>query len=258
MVDPAVLVAALAALAAVALAVEDGYSHWTVPAVGPWAVAGATVHVASRAGAYDGLGNPIRPDLLLPAVAVLAAVAWVAVGLVTASRGVRYRERYLAAMGSGVAVPLLLVLLFHSGVTAASLVWVLAVPLVAVLVATVGFLAAGFLVADLFTDLRIAGLYTVGTVVFEAVAAVTASQLLSDGADGLLVAAVRDAYTVADVAATWWAVVAAQLVVGLVVVFASGRLTRLRTDVGRAAVLVVSVVTLWSGTAVLLSAVTLG
>ena len=62
----------------------------------------------------------------------------------------------------------------------------------------------------------------------------------------------------AGVDATWWTVVGGQLVLGLAVVFACGRLARVRTDAGRAAVLVVSVVTLWSGTAVLVAAAALG
>lgn len=258
MVDPPVLVAALAALAAAALALVDGYSHWTVPAVGPWAVAGAAVHVAATTGAYDGVQAPVRPDILLPGVAVIAALAWVLAARITAARGVPYRERYLAAAGTGLLVTLVAAFLAHAEVTAARLAFVIAVPLAAAVVATAGFLAGGFLVASLFTDLRVAGLYTVVTVVFEAVAAVAATELVGGSETGLLVGGVRAAYRMADVAPTWWAVVAGQLVLAVVVVFACGRLARWRTDAGRAAVLVVSVVTLWSGTAVLLSGVALG
>lgn len=258
MVDPAVLVAAGTVLAAAALALADGYSHWTVPAVGPWAVAGAVVHLATRAGVYDDLPSPGTADLLLPGVVLLAAVAWVVVGRIAASRGVAHRERYLAAMGSGLAATLVVALLFQARVPAADLAWVIAVPLAAALVATAGFLAVGFVVADLFTDLRVAGLYTVVTVVFEAVASVAAMEVLSGAGDAVLVDGLREAYATAGVAATWWAIVASQLAVALVVVLACGRLARWRSAAGRAAVLVVSVVALWSGTAVLLAAATLG
>jgi len=59
MVASVVTVAGIAALAAGGLAVSDGYSHWTVPAVGPWAVAGGAIHTAGRAGVYDTLTTPM-------------------------------------------------------------------------------------------------------------------------------------------------------------------------------------------------------
>lgn len=258
MVDPAVLVAGIAALAALALAVTGGFTHWTVPAFGPWAVAGAAVHVATRAGAYDAVPGPYRAETVLALVAGIAGVAWVLAGRLSARRGVRHREGYLTAAGGGVALALLVTSLADLGVTAWQLVWVVAVPLLATLTATVGFLAIGFLLADLFTDLRAAGLYTVVTVVFEGVASVAASELLGGDGGGLVVAAVRSGYAMADVDPTWWVVVAGQLAVGVVLVLVCGRLGRWRRSAGLAAVLVVSVVTLWSGTVVLLSAAALG
>lgn len=254
MVDTAVLVSATAAVAALALALEGGYSHWTVPAFGPWAVAGGALQAAGRSGVYDSLPAPASTDHLLVVLAGAAAATWVVAGWAGASQGVSARERYLAAAGSGVAVTLLLAMLTHLDVPPARLVWLVAVPMAAAVVGTVGFLAFGFLVVDLFTDLRIAGLYTVGTVVFEAAASVAAREVLSADAEGILVDALVAWYAAADVDPAWWAVLAGQLAVALGVVLGCARLSRWRKDVGRAAVLVVSVVALWSGTDVLLSA----
>ena len=258
MVAPTVLVVTIAATAAVALALSAGYSHWTVPAVGPWAIAGGTLHVASRAGIYDAVDAPSSGALLVATPAVFAAATWIVAGAFAARRNVPYRERYLAAAGGGLAVVTLAALVVHLDVPPVGLLWLLAVPLVTAMVATLGFLAVGFLVSGLIIDLRVAGLYTVGTVVFEGLASAAAVTWLDARVEGLLVEAVRTGYAMAGVDATWWAVVGGQLVVGLSVVFACGRLARVRTDAGRAAVLVVSVVTLWSGTAVLVAAAALG
>ncbi len=258
MVDPVVLVAAVAATAAIALALADGYSHWTVPAVGPWAVAGGALHVASRAGVYGSQPAPRSVEFLLVVPAVLAATTWVIAGFLEARRGVPYRERYLAAAGTGVVLALVVALLVHLEVAAGRLVWVLVVPLVAALVATVGFLAFGVLVADLITDLRAAGIYTVATVVFEGVASVAARRFLEASGEAVIADALRSGNAVAGFDAAWWAVLVGQLLVGLLVVLACGRLARVRTAAGHAAVLVVSVVALWSGTVALLSAAALG
>ena len=258
MVAPTVLVVTIAVTAAVALALSAGYSHWTVPAVGPWAIAGGTLHVANRAGVYDAVEAPASGALLVATPAVFAAATWIVAGAFAARRDVPYRERYLATAGGGLAVVTLAALVVHLDVPPVGLLWVLAVPLVTVMVATLGFLAVGFLVSGLIIDLRVAGLYTVGTVVFEGLASAAAVTWLDVRVEGLLVGAVRTGYAMAGVDATWWTVVGGQLVVGLAVVFACGRLARVRTDAGRAAVLVVSVVTLWSGTAVLVAATALG
>jgi len=258
MVAPTVLVVTIAATAAVALALSAGYSHWTVPAVGPWAIAGGTLHVASRAGVYDAVEAPASGALLVATPAVFAAATWIVAGASAARRDVPYRERYLAAAGGGLAVVTLAALVVHLDVPPVGLLWVVAVPLVTAMVATMGFLAVGFLVSGVIIDLRVAGLYTVGTVVFEGLASAAAVTWLDARVEGLLVEAVRTGYAMAGVDDTWWAVVAGQLVVGLAVVFVCGRLARVRTDAGQAAVLVVSVVTLWSGTAVLVAAAALG
>ena len=258
MAAPALFVVAFAAAAAVAFALTEGFSHWTVPAVGPWAVAGGTIVVAGRAGVYDGLEPRISPGLLVAAPAALAATTWIVGGRIAARRAVPYRERYLAAAGGGVAVALLGPLLVSLDVSALGVVVLLGVPLVAAVVATVGFLAVGFVVSDLLTDLRIAGLYTVAAVLLEGVAAVAARHWLDAPREGVVVAAVRVGYATAGLEATWWAVVVGQLVVGLGVVFACGRIAGVYRDAGRAVVLVVSVLALWAGTAVLVSAAALG
>lgn len=258
MVESAVLVAALAATGAVALAVADGYSHWTVPAVGPWAVVGGALHVAILSGVYESRLPPQWTEFLIVVPAVLAATTWIIAGLLSAGREVTYRERYLGAAGLGGALALVAVLLAHLGVTAGRLVWVVGVPLVAVLVATAGFLALGFIVADLLIDLRVAGLYTVVTVVFEGIAAVAARRFLDASGDALVADAVRAGIATAGVDASWWLLVVSQLAVGLLVVLVCGRIARIRSAAGHAAVLVVSVLALWSGTVVLLSAATPG
>ncbi|WP_254837914.1 hypothetical protein [Natronomonas marina] len=256
--SPAVVVSCLATLAAVGLAVEDGFSHWTVPAAGPWAVAGGAVTVASGAGVYAALETSPSASLLLSVVAGFAAASWIVVGRLAAGWGVDYRERYFAAAGVGVAAVVLVALVTHLGAPASSLVWVLIVPVAAAVPAAVGFVAFGFLVTDLFTELRLSGLFAVVTVVFEGAASVAAGRLLAADAEGLFASALRPAFSAAGVAPGWWALVAAHLAVGLVIVAVCGRLSRWRTDAGRTVVFVVSVVTLWSGTAVLVSAVTLG
>lgn len=254
MVESAVLVAALAVAAALALAFADGYSHWTVPAVGPWAVVGGALHVAIRAGVYESSLPPRWTEFLLVVPALLAATTWIVTSLLAASRDVPYRERYLGAAGLGCAFALVVLLLAHLQVSAGRLVWVIGVPLVAFMVATVGFLGLGFLVADLLTDLRVAGLYTVVTVVFEGVAAVTARRFLDASGDALVADALRSTVVSAGVDPTWWLLVVGQLAVGLLVVLVCGRLARFRAAAGQAAVLVVSVLALWSGTVVLLTA----
>lgn len=251
---PVVLVAAVAALAAVALAASDGFSHWTVPAAGPWAVVGGAVVVAGRAGVYEPVGAPALTTPLLSAVAAVAAASWLVVGWVATDRRAQHRERYVAAAGVGAAAVLVTVLLAHFGVPAGRLVWVLVVPMAAAVTATVGLLAAGFLVASLITDLRFAGFYTLGAVTFEG--ATSAVARAGFGADGLgLLETVLGAGT-PDLA--WWAFVLLHLVAGLVVVGVCGRLSRWQPAAGRAAVFVVSVLATWSATVVLLAAVALG
>lgn len=255
--SPAVVVSIVATLAAVGLAAEGGFSHWTVPATGPWAVAGGAVTVASSAGVYDSLRWSVSVTLLVSVLAVLAAASWVVVGRLVAGREAPYRERYLAAAGVGVSAVVLVALFGHLAVPSGRLVWVVIVPVATAVLAAVGFLTVGFLFTGLLTDLRLSGLYTVGAVVFEGAASVAAGELFAaDG--GVFASALRSAIVAADVAPVWWISIAGHLAVGLAVVAVCGRLSRWRTDAGRAVVLVVSVVTLWSGCVVLVSAVSLG
>lgn len=251
---PVVLVAAAAALAGVALAASDGFSHWTVPAAGPWAVAGGAVVVASRAGVYDQVGVPASTASLVSAVAVIAAVWWTVVGRLTAGRETPSRERYLAAAGAGAGVVLVGVLLASFGVPASRLLWVLVVPVAAAVSATVGFLVAGFLATSLFTDLRFTALYTVGAVTLEGTTVAIARERFAVDGAGLLEMALGPAAP----ELAWWALLLAHLGAGLAVVGVCGRLARWRPAVGRGAVFVVSTLTLWSGTVVLLAAVALG
>jgi hypothetical protein len=251
---PPLVVAAAAALAAVGLAATDGFTHWTVPASGPWAVGGGGVAVLSRAGVYDAIGGPASTTSLLSAVAVVAAATWFLVGRVTADREEPRRERYLVATGTGMSAVLVVALFVHAGVSAGRLVWVLVAPIAAAVSATVGFLALGFLRTSLLTDLRFSGLYTVGAVVFEGTASIVARDRFAAGEAGLLESALAPIAT--DL--TWWAAIPVHLGAGLAIVVVSGRLSRWRSDAGRAAVFVVSVVTLWSGTVVVLAAVTFG
>lgn len=251
---PVVLVAAVAVIAAVALATGDGFSHWTVPAAGPWAVVGGAVVAASRAGVYDSVGAPASTAALVSAVAAVAATVWLVVGRVAAGSGAQRRERYLAAAGVGAAAVLVATLLARFGVPAGRLVWVLVVPMAAAVTATVGFLAAGFVVASLITDLRFAGFYTVGAATFEgATAAVARGRFGADGV-GLL----ETALGAGTPDLSWWAYVLVHLLAGLVVVGVCGRLSRWRPAAGRAAVFVVSVLATWSATVVLLADIALG
>jgi len=153
-----------------------------------------------------------------------------------------------------VSAVLVVALFVHAGVPAGRLVWVLVAPIAAAVSATVGFLALGFLRTSLLTDLRFSGLYTVGAVVFEGTASIVARDRFAAGEAGLLESALAPVAT--DL--TWWAAIPVHLGAGLAIVVVSGRLSRWRPDAGRAAVFVVSVVTLWSGTVVVLAAVTFG
>ena len=248
-------VVAVAALLAGVAALVAGRSRWTAPATGPWAVAGGAVVVASRAGVYDSLLSPPSAGVFVAAVGALAVAVWVGAGHLPAEVAPIDRDRHLAAVGAGLALVVVLSLVTHLSVPAFPLLWVVVAPLGAAALAALGYVLAGFVLTDLLSELRLAGLYAVGTVAFEGVASAVADRVFAADPGGLVTPVVRSALAAAAVAPSPWLVVTGHLTVGLAVAATCARLARWRQAVGHAGVVVVAVLAAWAGTVVLLSAV---
>jgi hypothetical protein len=252
--SPAPIVVVAALLAGVA-ALVAGRSRWTAPATGPWAVAGGAIVVASRAGVYDSLISPPSAGVLVAAVGALAGAVWVGAGHLPAEVAPIDRDRHFAAVGAGLALVVVLSLVTHLSVPAFPLLWVVVAPLGAAALAALGYVLAGFVLTGLLSELRLAGLYAVGTVVFEGVASAVADRVLAADPGGVLAPVVRSALAAAAVAPSPWLVVTGHLTVGLAVAATCARLARWRQAVGHAGVIIVAVLAAWAGTVVLLSAV---
>ena len=248
-------VVAVAALLAGGAALVAGRSRWTAPATGPWAVAGGAVVVAGRVGVYDSLLSAPSAGVLVAAVGTLAVAVWVGAGHLPADVAPIDRDRHLAAVGAGLSVVVVLSLVTHLSVPALPLLWMVVAPLAAAVLAALSYLLAGFVLTDLLSELRLAGLYAVGTVVFEGVASAVADRVFAADPGGALAPVVRSALAAAAVAPSPWLVVTGHLTVGLAVAATCARLARWRQAVGHAGVVVVAVLAAWAGTVVLLSAV---
>lgn len=251
-----------AAVLVVAVAVGDGtvpLSRRTVLAAGPWTVAAAGVVVAARSGAYAGATTPVTTPSLLLAVGVLALGSWILLVRVAVVRGMPFRERYLAAAGTGAVVVVFGGLLGHvEDVTATRFVWLAIVPVAAVLLAGLGYFALGLVYTDAVVAFRLAGLFALAAVVFDGVAAAAAAESLGMPETGLTAAILRVPLDAGGLDPSAWLLVPLSLLLGIAIVAACTAVWRRRPSLGTGGVLVASVAALASATVVLSSAVLLG
>ena len=163
----------VAAVLAVAIWSEGvPLTRLTVLAVAPWPVAAGAVVVAGRAGAYDDLA--VSVPVLVAALGGVAVAAWVLFARLAALRDLPYRERYLAVGGLGAAVVVLPALVGHvEDPSWVRVAWVAIAPVVAGVVAAVGYFLLGLVYTDALVAFRLAGLYVVGAVVLDGVASAT-------------------------------------------------------------------------------------
>lgn len=250
-----------AAVLVAAVAVGDRtvpLSRRTVLAAGPWAIAAAGVVVADRSGAYAATTAPVATPTLLLAVGVLALGSWVLFVRVAVVRGIPSRERYLAATGTGAAVVVFGALLGHVGDVAASrIVWLALGPVVAVLLASLGYFVLGLVYTDAIVAFRFAGLFALAAVVFDGVAA-AAADALGAAQSGLTPAVVTAPFDAAGLDVGGWALAPLSLLLGMAVVAACTSIWRRSPRLGTGGVLIAAVAALASATVVLSTAVLLG
>lgn len=230
----------------------------TILAAGPWTVTGALAVVASRAGAYETIVVDVSPLAVTATVAALAAASWAGCIELAALRGVPYRDRYLAATGAITATVLGGTLLFHLDVAAVRLVWVAIPPIAAGVLAAVGYFVLGLVYTDTISELRIAGLYTLGAVVLDGTASAVVVERLGGAKTGVLTTALLWVAGNLGVDASIWALLPAHLFVGMVFVAGCGWASRYRHEAGLLVALLGSVAFLWAGSVLLLSAILLG
>lgn len=231
----------------------------TVLAAAPWTVAAASVVVAGRAGVYDGNDVVVTAPTLALAVAVLAVGTWVLSVRAAVVRGLPFRERYLAATGSGAAIVVFGALLGHVGsVPAVRLVWLAIVPVAAVLLAALAYFTLGLVYTDPLVVFRFAGLFAVAAVIFDGVATAAAARTLQTAESGVVSRFLSFPLAAVGVDPVSWLLVPLSVLAGVVVVAVCGVLARRRRRAGTACVLVTSVVSLASATIVLSAAVLLG
>lgn len=251
-----------AAVLVVAVAVGDSavpLSRRTVLAAGPWTVATAAVVVADRAGAYDGASPTFTTPSLVIAVGILALGSWLLLVRVAVVRGMPFRERYLAAAGTGAVVVVAGALLGHVGdVPATRVVWLAIVPVAAVLLGGVGYFALGLVYTDAIVAFRFAGLFALAAMVFDGVASAAAVGALGSTETGLTAAIVSPPLDAAGLDPSGWLLVPLSLLLGVGTVAACTALWRRRPSFGTAGILVASVAALASAVVVLSSAVLLG
>lgn len=234
-------------------------SRRTVLAAGPWTVAAAGVVVADRSDAYAGATSSVSTPSLLLAVGVLALGSWILLVRTAVVRGMPFRERYLAAAGSGAVVVVYGALLGHVGdVAATRFVWLAIVPVAAVLLAGLGYFALGLVYTDAIVAFRFAGLFALAAVVFDGIAAAAAVETLGTTETGLTPAIVTAPLDAVGLDLTGWLLVPLSLLLGMGIVAACTALWRRRPVIGTGGMLVASVAALASATVVLSSAVLLG
>lgn len=243
-----VLVAAVAVFSA-----PVPLTHRTVFAAAPWTVTVATLVVARRAGLHDGLEVPTA--VVVAAVAGMALGIWVLFSHLAALRRLDYSERYLVASGVGAAVVVLAGLLGTiEGVDPSRAVWLAFAPVLAGVVAALGYFLLGLVYTEALVAFRLAGLYVVWTVVLDGAASAAAAAL--GGVETGVVTAGIGLVLGADVSP--WLAVPLQALLGVAVVGCCGGLARLYGPAGYGFALGLSTLSLGSGTVVLLSATLLG
>lgn len=230
----------------------------TILAAAPWTVAGALAVVASRAGAYETMAIDVTPLAVTAAVAALAAGSWAGCIELAALRDVPYRDRYLAATGAVAATVLGGSLLFYVDAAAIRLVWLAIPPVAAVVLAAVGYFILGLVYTDALSELRIAGLYTLGVVVLDGTASAVVAEQLGGTMTGVLTAALLLVARNLGVDPAVWALLPGHVFVGMVFVACCGWVGRYRHEAGLLVALLGSIALLWSGSVLLLSAILLG
>lgn len=228
-------------------------THRTVFAAAPWTVAASTLVVARRAGLHDGLAVPTV--VVVAAVAGMALGIWVLFSHMAALRGLEYSERYLVASGVGAAV-MVVAGLFGTieGIEPARAVWVAFAPVLAAVLAALGYFLLGLVYTEALVAFRLAGLYVVWTVVLDG-AASAAAAALGSVESGVVTAAIG---LVLGVDLSPWLALPLQALLGVAVVGCCGGLARLYGPAGYGFALGLSTLSLGSGTVVLLSATLLG
>lgn len=254
---PALVAGVVALVAAVAVASEAvPLTRRTVLAAAPWSVVAGSVVVAARAGVY---GETTPVAVLLGAVLGVAGGCWVLFAHLAALRGRPGRERYLAASGLGAAVVLGAALATHAeGVPAVRVVWIAFVPVLAGLLAAVGYFLLGLVYTDALVALRLAGLYVVWTVLLDGVASAAAGWALGAEESGVVTAGVAAVVASLGVVSPTWQLLPLTAVLAVAFVALCGWLARQYGPAGHGFALLASAVSLCSATVVLLSATLLG
>ena len=253
--------AAVVATGVVVAAVVAVYStpvpltHRTVFAAAPWTVGVAAVVVGRRAGLHDGLG--VSTPVVVAAIAAAALGIWILFSHLAALRELPYSDRYLVASGVGAAAVVSIALVGTvDGVDPARAVWLAFVPVLAGVLAAVGYFLLGLLYTEALVAFRWAGLYVVWTVVLEAAASAVATAVLGAAEPGLVTVAVLVVLGGVDLSP--WLAPPLYALLGAGVVGCCGWLARLYGPAGYGFALAVSTLSLGSGTVVLLSATLLG
>lgn len=259
MAIPVEAVALLAAGLVVVVAVRTtAPNRLTVLAAGPWTVTAALAVVAADAGAYDALAVDPTPVTVTALVTALAAGTWAGCAELARLRGLPYRDRYLAATGIAAGTVLGGTLLVDATFAPQSLVWLVIAPVVAGVLAALGYFVLGLIYTDALAELQLGGLYAVAVVVFDATASAVVVEQLGGTETAVLTTGIVRVAEAAGLDPWTWALVPAHLGVGMAFVAACGWAGRKRHDVGAVCALVGSVVVLWSAAVVLLSAALLG
>lgn len=251
---PVVVAAVLVAGGAAVFSGAVPLTRRTVLAAAPWSVAAGAVVVVARSGAHEGRGV-----VLLAAVAGVAVGSWVLFAHLAALRGLPYRERYLAAGGVGAVAVLGAALAADAGdVSPVGVVWLALAPVLAGLLAAVGYFVLGLVYTDALVAFRLAGLYVVGAVLLDGVASAAAVGSLDGEEFGVVTAGLATAVGALGVNPGVRQLLVVQAVLAVAFVGFCGRLARLYGPAGNGFALAASAVSLTSATVVLLSATLLG
>lgn len=233
-------------------------TRWTVLAAGPWTVTAALAVVAARMGAYDALAVEISSRTIIAAVAALATGSWAGSIHLADLRGLTYRDRYLAATGSTAGIILGGAVLFQADLSVLRLVWFVIAPVGAALLAAIGYFVLGLVYTDALTELRLAGLYTLGAITLDGVTSAVVVEQLGGTRTGMVTMALDWLAGMVGVDPYLWALLPGHVFVGMVFVGACGWANRRSNAVGLLFALLGSIAVLWSAAVLLVATVLLG
>lgn len=188
-------VVGVAVLVAGALAVRrPPVTRETVLAAVPWMAVGALLQTLGGLGVYPAaLAPAVAPPQVHVAALALGGLAWLPSLQLAALRG---REAntpgHLAASGVGALVVLLWLVGVHAQFDAQGLLWLVLTPILAAVVAGVGYFLLGLADAAPLAYTRLAGLVVVFAHVFDALAVTVAVDVLGRSAGGPLATATSD------------------------------------------------------------------